>query len=300
VYVPGIISRIPGLLFANDAVLLAESEADMQIVLNKITDWSNTWEMALNESKCGAMNVAGPQSSDLILQGKKIPKTDQYTYLGYIMNYKWDVSGTIKNNKLKARKAFYAAYIFLKRSDVPVSLKIEFINLVLMPIGCYGGETFGMSEARVKPIQAKIDKVISMVANVGKSAAMERVKAELGIKPVFLKTINAREREYHKWPTLKTWIADLIMLPIKARMATWVTGSARWIKKICVQNSKGETIINIFDRENKNSQSIIHQWTVDRKIGAKKNSMNLQLLHPDLKLDLQDIGKMRMGTLRTV
>ncbi|OLY80793.1 hypothetical protein AYI68_g5104, partial [Smittium mucronatum] len=31
VYAPGLISRIPGLLFADDAVLLAESEADMQI-----------------------------------------------------------------------------------------------------------------------------------------------------------------------------------------------------------------------------------------------------------------------------
>ncbi|OLY78934.1 hypothetical protein AYI68_g7006, partial [Smittium mucronatum] len=33
-----------------------------------------------------------------------------------------------------------------------------------MPIGCYGGETFGMSEARVSPIQAKIDKAIRLVA----------------------------------------------------------------------------------------------------------------------------------------
>ncbi|OLY80756.1 hypothetical protein AYI68_g5144, partial [Smittium mucronatum] len=82
VYAPGLTSRIPRLLFADDAMLFAESEADMQIALNKITDWSNTWEMAVNASKCGAMNVAGPQSSDLILKDQKIPKTDQYTYLG--------------------------------------------------------------------------------------------------------------------------------------------------------------------------------------------------------------------------
>ncbi|OLY78943.1 hypothetical protein AYI68_g6997 [Smittium mucronatum] len=132
-----------------------------------------------------------------------------------------------------------------------------------MPIGCYGGETFGMSEARVSPIQAEIDKAIRLVANVGKSAAMERARAELGIKSVFLKTSTARERAYHKWPTLKTWIADLIKSPIKARMATWVTGSARWIKKFCVQNSKGETTITIVDRKNKNNRSKIHQWTVD-------------------------------------
>ncbi|OMJ29826.1 hypothetical protein AYI69_g646, partial [Smittium culicis] len=44
-----------------------------------------------------------------------------------------------------------------------------------MPIGCYGGETFGMSEQRVKPIQIEIDKAIRIVARVGKSAAMERL-----------------------------------------------------------------------------------------------------------------------------
>ncbi|OLY79183.1 hypothetical protein AYI68_g6754, partial [Smittium mucronatum] len=129
---------------------------------------------------------------------------------------------------------------------------------------------------------------------------MERVRAELGIKSVFLKTSTAQERAYHKWPTLKTWIVDLIKSPIKARMATWVTGSARWLKKFCVQNSQGETTITIIDRKNKNNRSKIHQWTVDQKIGGKGNWMNLQLMYPDLKLGLQDIGKMRMGTFRTV
>ncbi|OLY81723.1 hypothetical protein AYI68_g4164, partial [Smittium mucronatum] len=35
-----------------------------------------------------------------------------------------------------------------------------------MPIGCYGGETFCMSEAIVSPIQAEIDKAIRLVSNV--------------------------------------------------------------------------------------------------------------------------------------
>ncbi|OLY77613.1 hypothetical protein AYI68_g8351 [Smittium mucronatum] len=87
VCVPGLTSRIPGLFFADDAVLLAESEADMQIALNQITDWLNKWKMTVNASKCGVMNVSGPQSSDLIQKDQNIPKTDQYTYLGYIMNY---------------------------------------------------------------------------------------------------------------------------------------------------------------------------------------------------------------------
>ncbi|OMJ26362.1 Retrovirus-related Pol polyprotein from type-1 retrotransposable element R2 [Smittium culicis] len=148
VRVPGLTSRIPGLLFADDAVLLAESSADLQAALNTITEWSDTCEMAVNASKCGIMTISGELTTDMTLQGQKVNSTDQYTYLGYIMNSKWDVSGTIKNNKNKVRKAIYAAYSFLRRSDVLTALKIKFINLVLMPIGCYGVETFDMREAR--------------------------------------------------------------------------------------------------------------------------------------------------------
>ncbi|OLY78565.1 hypothetical protein AYI68_g7380 [Smittium mucronatum] len=100
----------------------------MQIGLNKTIDCSDTWEMTVNAYKCGAMNFAGPESSDLILKGQKIPKTEQYTYLGYIMNNKWNISGTIKNNKLKIEKSFYAAYSFLSRYGVPTGLKLKLFS----------------------------------------------------------------------------------------------------------------------------------------------------------------------------
>ncbi|OMJ26383.1 hypothetical protein AYI70_g213, partial [Smittium culicis] len=83
VQVPGLTSRIPGLLFADDAVLLAESSADLQAALNTITEWSDTWEMAVNASKCGIMTISGELTTDMTLQGQKVDSTDQYTYLGY-------------------------------------------------------------------------------------------------------------------------------------------------------------------------------------------------------------------------
>ncbi|OMJ18935.1 hypothetical protein AYI69_g6823 [Smittium culicis] len=54
---------------------------------------------------------------------------------------------------------------------------------------------------------------------------MERIRDEPGITSMFMRTSTARERAYHKWPTSKTWIADLIKAPMKARMATWSTGN---------------------------------------------------------------------------
>ncbi|OMJ08692.1 LINE-1 retrotransposable element ORF2 protein [Smittium culicis] len=86
VRVPGLTSRISGLLFADNAVLLAESSADLLAALDTITEWSDTWEMAVNASKCEVMIIEGELTTDMTLQGQIVNSTDQYTYLGYIMN----------------------------------------------------------------------------------------------------------------------------------------------------------------------------------------------------------------------
>ncbi|OMJ20037.1 LINE-1 retrotransposable element ORF2 protein, partial [Smittium culicis] len=80
---PGLTSRIPELLFADDAVLLAESSAELQPALNTITEWSDTWEMAVNASKCEKMTISGELTTDVTLQGQKVNSSCQKTYLGY-------------------------------------------------------------------------------------------------------------------------------------------------------------------------------------------------------------------------
>ncbi|OMJ16160.1 RNA-directed DNA polymerase from mobile element jockey, partial [Smittium culicis] len=177
--VPGIPNHIPGLLFADDAVVLANSAENLQTSLDAISAWSDAWEMAVNAFKCAIMAINCDDAAEMTLQRQTIRTADNYTYLGYIMNSKWDASGTIRNNKLKAQKALYSAYGFLNGSNVLTALKIKFINSTLLPIGCYGGEKFGMSEARCHPIQTVIDQATRLVAKVGKSAAMERIREEL-------------------------------------------------------------------------------------------------------------------------
>ncbi|OMJ23978.1 hypothetical protein AYI70_g1892 [Smittium culicis] len=62
-------------------------------------------------------------------------------------------------------------------------------------------------------------KAILLVANVRKSAVMERVRDELIITSVYMRTSIARERAYHEFPESKTWITDLIKAPMNAHVA---------------------------------------------------------------------------------
>ncbi|OMJ14282.1 Retrovirus-related Pol polyprotein from type-1 retrotransposable element R2, partial [Smittium culicis] len=72
VEVPGLPNRIPGLLFADDAVVLADSAENLQTSLDAITVWSDTWEMAVNASKCAIMAINCDDPAELTLQRQTI------------------------------------------------------------------------------------------------------------------------------------------------------------------------------------------------------------------------------------
>ncbi|OMH82745.1 LINE-1 retrotransposable element ORF2 protein [Zancudomyces culisetae] len=128
-------TRVPGLLFADDLVVLAETPEDMEISLNIISEWDEKFEMSVNAGKCGTMAINTEKKFTFKIQKNFVPIVERYTYLGLIFNDKWESSETINNNKKKTEKAFFGAYSFLKNNRG------------------YGGELFGMSEIRSKKIQ---------------------------------------------------------------------------------------------------------------------------------------------------
>ncbi|PVU96319.1 hypothetical protein BB561_001254 [Smittium simulii] len=75
---------------------------------------------------------------------------------------------------------------------------------VLIPIGAYGGELFGISEQRNSPVQKASDQALRLIAGVGKNTALNRLRTEYGINTISSKTSYLRERDYIKWPILRT------------------------------------------------------------------------------------------------
>ena len=47
----------PVLLYANDAVILAEDERSMSRGLDTLAEWCSKWAVAINVEKCGVMHV---------------------------------------------------------------------------------------------------------------------------------------------------------------------------------------------------------------------------------------------------
>ena len=78
------------LLYADDIVVLAETEVDLQQLLNIIERWCSKWRLEVNLSKTNILHVRGkrkPRSDFVFLfGGKPVPYCSEYRYLGVTIN----------------------------------------------------------------------------------------------------------------------------------------------------------------------------------------------------------------------
>ncbi|PVU91167.1 hypothetical protein BB561_004543, partial [Smittium simulii] len=65
-----------------------------------------------------------------------------------MFNNKWNQQSIINNNAENIKKALNSMYFYLSKQNIPIALRTMLIRSVLLPIASYGGEIFGMSQAR--------------------------------------------------------------------------------------------------------------------------------------------------------
>ncbi len=80
--------------YADDTVLLAETEEDLQEILNEVNRIRKTFDMKMNAKKTNTMLVSKDVTSTKVsvkIDGDIIEQTDKYTYLGQTITSKWKI-----------------------------------------------------------------------------------------------------------------------------------------------------------------------------------------------------------------
>ncbi|PVU86857.1 hypothetical protein BB561_006521, partial [Smittium simulii] len=98
----------------------------------------------------------------------------------------------------------------------PVSVSSSQLFCISTKLSYYGGELFGMSATRCKPIHQVVDAATRTLAKCGKLAAMVRLRQELSMTDLNIKTAVARTRAFGKWASLRTWISVSGVIPSAA------------------------------------------------------------------------------------
>ena len=316
IVVPGISNRVPGLLFADDAVAFADSEEELANVTEKLNDWALKWEMKINVRKCGilifpprlASNLVQTNSPTIVKIGEElVPVVDKYTYLGITIDKDISRESMVRNNVEKGRKTLGNLTKFFSRKTYPTYLKVLLLKAKLIPILTYGGEIWGMNTQVANQAQKVCDIACRTIVRGGRSTGLRRVREELGIDTIASIAARKRLRALTKFESLRTWIATLITDKVKSRYDTWVTGGTRWMRTYVsnieggegLQDSKRRLLDLFSDRERRQDHTRASARAIDLGFSQSSPWLEIEGLNPELCEMLTEVGRMRIGIFPT-
>ena len=145
------ITLISILLYADDIVLFAENEADLQSLLNIVEIWCEKWRLEVNLTKTNILHVRARrklQSKFMFLFNKHpVPYCTFYKYLGCNINEHLDYSFTSEIQADSAGNALSSIITkMIKNKGFPFSVYSILYQACVCSISQYGSEVFGYEQ----------------------------------------------------------------------------------------------------------------------------------------------------------
>ena len=143
---------INNLRYADDTILMAESEEELKSLLMKVKEESEKVGLKLNIQKTKIM-VSGLITSWQI-DGETVETVTDFTFWGSKINAVGDRSHEIKRHLLLGRKVISNVDIILKSSDITLPTKVHLVKAMVFPVIMYGYESWTIKTAEHRRIDA--------------------------------------------------------------------------------------------------------------------------------------------------
>ena len=148
--------NINNLRYADDTALLAESEQNLQNILNKVNEEGEKFGMRINVKKTKVMVVtkSGMNKCNLYLGEKEIEQVDSFVYLGQL------ITNEGKNEKEILRRISIARCTFLQMSkslccrDMRLDTRQRILRCYIWSTLLYGSETWTISKTMIRRLTA--------------------------------------------------------------------------------------------------------------------------------------------------
>ena len=139
---------INGLMYADDLVLISESEDGLQRLLDILHNYINKWFLQVNKAKTKYMRIyryncsTPPQT--MKLGDAPLEKTDEYCYLGTNFTSNGSLNNACKTLHDKAIKAMYGLLRKInKHHSCNTQLLLQLFDKMILPIAMYNAEVWG-------------------------------------------------------------------------------------------------------------------------------------------------------------
>lgn len=194
--------KLPCLQFADDLVLLSQSQSGLQNSINKLSEYCAKWSLNINMDKTKILifNSSGRtiKSQRFFLDGLILENVHSYCYLGIVFTAFGSFSEAASRLFDQANKALFKLKQFNVHQNVPVALKL-FESLIspilsyssdIWAVFCLGNlnsssDLFDLCENL--PVEKLVLKFAKYLLRVPKNATTAAVRGELALYPILCK-----------------------------------------------------------------------------------------------------------------
>ena len=191
------------LIWADDIILLSETQSGLQTQLNLLGNYSatNSLTVSLDKTKCICFNRGGRLVRNCIKLGENtIEDTKSIKYLGLIVSCNGNLKPALQNLQERARRAYYMLKLAmgpLFRHSLVITKRL--FDTFVKPILLYCSDFWGMTKIGANisnPIEKKYISFCKQLLGVSKHACNIAVLSELGSHPLH---IDAQKRCFDNW-----------------------------------------------------------------------------------------------------
>ena len=200
------LSTVGHIMWADDLVLMSESDTGLQNMLSNLSDYSSENRLAINIEKTKAMifNKSGRFiRASYNINGSHIYTTKSYKYLGLIFTPSGEINTALNDLKDRALRAFYKLKLKLGnlfRKDLTTTLSL--FNALIKPILLYASDFWGcLKMPRNNPIENVQLRIYKEILGVQRQTCNIGVLLELGEIPI---TIYAQKNCINNYFRIKT------------------------------------------------------------------------------------------------
>uniref|UniRef100_A0A8D8XFQ8 Craniofacial development protein 2 n=1 Tax=Cacopsylla melanoneura TaxID=428564 RepID=A0A8D8XFQ8_9HEMI len=147
---------INNLRYADDTVLIANNQQDLQLLMDKVVNSCKEYGLKLNIKKTKYMIVSRKivRSSSIKVYGTELERTKAITYLGCYVNENWEAEREIRIRIEKARSTFQKMKRVLCSRCLNLNLRMRLVRCYIFSILLYGAECWTLTDTLLKKLQS--------------------------------------------------------------------------------------------------------------------------------------------------
>lgn len=240
---------VNNLRYADDTVLLASTQQDLQYILNRVHECSLRAGLNMNVTKTKYLVASGTHISapQLSIAGSDLEQVQHYKYLGAWVNEKWESDEEICTRIEIARATFQKMRKVLCNRNLGIKLRVRMLHCYIWPVVLYGSEAWTLKVNTQKRLEAFEMWCYRRMLRISwmQKISNEKVLQRVGETRALLQTIKRKKVAYlgHVLRNDKYQLLQLIMMGkikgkrrVGRRKKSWLRNIREWTSIASVED----------------------------------------------------------------